>query len=96
MTIEADKNAVVAEKPLTAEAAEGIFSRLLAKFTKAEETPADNKGDAPAETPAADEKADGKQPGKTEQDEGGKYAVQLAQAAKTAMVLMSARRFKAV
>jgi|GEM_PF-460847 len=81
MTIAADKNAAAAEKPLTAEAAEGIFSRLIAKFTKAEEASADNKGNAPDETPAADEKADGKQPGKTEQDEGGKYAAQLAQAA---------------
>ena len=79
MTIAADKSAAAAEKPLTAEAAEGIFSRLLAKFTKAEETPADNKDDATAQ--AADEKADGKQPGKTEQDEGGKYAAQLTQAA---------------
>ena len=79
MTIAADKSAAAADKPLTAEAAEGIFSRLLAKFTKAEETPADNKDDATAQ--AADEKADGKQPGKTEQDEGGKYAAQLAQAA---------------
>lgn len=79
MTIAADKSAAAADKPLTAEAAEGIFSRLLAKFTKAEETPADNKDDATAQ--AADEKADGKQPGKTEQDEGGKYAAQLTQAA---------------
>ncbi|ASP16809.1 hypothetical protein CGZ77_03065 [Neisseria sp. KEM232] len=79
MTIAADKSAAAADKPLTAEAAEGIFSRLLAKFTKAEETPVDNKDDATAQ--AADEKADGKQPGKTEQDEGGKYAAQLTQAA---------------
>lgn len=79
MTIAADKSAAAADKPLTAEAAEGIFSRLLAKFTKAEETPADNKDDATAQV--ADEKADGKQPGKTEQDEDGKYAAQLAQAA---------------
>ena len=79
MTIAADKSAAAADKPLTAEAAENIFSRLLAKFTKAEETPADNKDDAAAQ--AADEKADGKQPGKTEQDEGGKYAAQLARAA---------------
>lgn len=79
MTIAADKNAAAAEKPLTAEAAEGIFSRLIAKFTKAEEKPADDKDVAPAQV--ADEKADGKQPGKTEQDEGGKYAAQLAQAA---------------
>ena len=79
MTIAADKSAAAADKPLTVEAAEGIFSRLLAKFTKAEETPADNKDDATAQ--AADEKADGKQPCKTEQDEGGKYAAQLTQAA---------------
>lgn len=79
MTIAADKSAAAADKPLTAEAAEGIFSRLLAKFTKAEETPADNKDDATAQ--AADEKADGKQPDETEQDEGGKPAAQLTQAA---------------
>ena len=70
MTIAADKNAAAADKPLTAEAAENIFSRLFAKFTKAEGKPADDKGGAPEEAPATDKKED-----------GGKYAAQLAQAA---------------
>ena len=81
MTIAADKNAAAADKPLTAEAAEGIFSRLLAKFTKAEEKPADDNSGAPEEAPAADKKEDGGKPEKDEQNNGGKYAAQLAQAA---------------
>ena len=81
MTIAADKNAAAAEKPLTAEAAEGIFSRLFAKFTKAEETPADDNSGAPVEAPAADKKEDGGKPEQDEQNNGGKYAAQLAQAA---------------
>lgn len=81
MTIAADKNAAAADKPLTAEAAEGIFSRLLAKFTKAEEKPADDNSGAPEEAPAADKKEDGGKPEKDEQNNDGKYAAQLAQAA---------------
>lgn len=81
MTIAADKNAAAADKPLTAEVAEGIFSRLFAKFTKAEEMPADDKGGAPAEAPAADKKEDGGKTEKDEQNNGGKYAAQLTQAA---------------
>lgn len=81
MTIAADKSAAAADKPLTAEAAEGIFSRLLAKFTKAEGKPADDKGGAPEEAPATDKKEDGGKPEKDEQDDGGKYAAQLTQAA---------------
>lgn len=81
MTIAADKSAAAADKPLTAEAAEGIFSRLLAKFTKAEEKPADDNSGAPEEAPAADKKEDGGKPEKDEQNDGGKYAAQLAQAA---------------
>ena len=80
-TSAADKSAAAADKPLTAEAAEGIFSRLFAKFTKAEETPADDNSGAPVEAPAADKKEDGGKPEKDEQDDGGKYAAQLTQAA---------------
>ena len=81
MTIAADKNAAAADKPLTAEAAENIFFRLFAKFTKAEGKPADDKGGAPEEAPATDKKEDGGKPEKDEQNDGGKYAAQLAQAA---------------
>ena len=81
MTIAADKNEAAADKPLTAEAAENIFFRLFAKFTKAEGKPADDKGGAPEEAPATDKKEDGGKPEKDEQNDGGKYAAQLAQAA---------------
>lgn len=81
MTIAADKSAAAADKPLTAEAAENIFSRLFAKFTKAEGKPADDKGGAPEEAPATDKKEDGGKPEKDEQNDGGKYAAQLTQAA---------------
>lgn len=81
MTIAADKSAAAADKPLTAEAAENIFSRLFAKFTKADGKPADDKGGAPEEAPATDKKEDGGKPEKDEQNDGGKYAAQLTQAA---------------
>ena len=81
MTISADKNEAAADKPLNAEAAENIFFRLFAKFTKAEGKPADDKGGAPEEVPATDKKEDGGKPEKDEQNDGGKYAAQLTQAA---------------
>lgn len=81
MTIAEDKSVIVANKPLTAEAAENIFSRLFAKFTKADGKPADDEGGAPEEAPATDKKEDGGKPEKDEQNDGGKYAAQLAQAA---------------
>lgn len=43
------------DKPLTADAAEGIFARLFAKFAKTGEKPAEEAGDIPSETPPAEE-----------------------------------------
>ncbi len=67
-----------AEKPLTASAAEGIFTRLFAKFAKTEEKPSDDESgrqsvDKPEDKPAATQEAAAAQ--------NGEFAGQMNQAA---------------